>query len=54
MEFVSLYGGVSNQVASDIRAVISDSYSLDSMCPGAYSKRGCSSCFFPEKSARQK
>lgn len=54
MEFVSFYGGVSNQVASDIGTVISDNYSLDSMHSGSYSKRGSSSCFFPEESAWQK
>ena len=50
MKFVSFYGSFSNHVASDIKIVISDSYSLDSMCSSSYSKRGCSSFFFPEKS----
>ena len=50
MKFVSFYGSFSNHVASDIRIVISDSYSLDSMCSSSYSKRRCSSFFFPEKS----
>lgn len=46
MKFVSFYGGFSNQVARDIRTVISDNYSLDSMHSSSYSKRRCFSCFF--------
>lgn len=46
MKFVSFYGGFSNQVARDIRTVISDNYSLDSMRSSSYSKRRCFSCFF--------
>ena len=51
MKFVSFYGGFSNQVARDIRTVILDNYSLDSMCSSSHSKRRCSS-FFLQKNQR--
>lgn len=50
MKFVSFYGGFSNQVARDIRTVISDNYSLDSMRSSSYSKRRCFLLLFPKES----
>lgn len=50
MKFVSFYGGFSNQVARDIRTMISGNYSLDSMRSSSHSKRRCSLSFFPKES----